>query len=134
MPWCLLAWWVGIDSLFDGGDGWKAALHVRVLHAKVRRRLMQRQGSKRWNVESLGVPINQEDMAATLLAFSINTLYGVEFIAGAQLSRQEQLDYLALWRYIGWLLGVPTATDDDDERTTGGLRPLDPCGPGWNVR
>lgn len=122
-----------IESLFDGGDGWKAALHVRVLHAKVRRRLMQRQGSKRWDVALLGVPINQEDMGATLLAFSINTLYGVEFIAGVQLSRQDQLDYLALWRYIGWLLGVPTATDDDDERTTGGLRPLDPCGPGWNV-
>ena len=115
----------GMDSVYPNGSGWKAALRVRVLHAKVRRCLLKR---KTWDKRRLGVPINQEDMAATLLAFSVNTLLGVEFVAGVQVSRQEQLDYIALWRYIGWLMGVHTL---DDELFSENLRPLDPCGPGW---
>ncbi|KAI2499753.1 DUF2236-containing protein [Fragilaria crotonensis] len=75
----------------------------------------------------VGIPINQEDMA-TLLAFSINTLKGIEFLGGVDLPRREQEDYLALWRYIGWLMGVPTIHDPE---LPNGLRPLDPCGPGW---
>lgn len=45
-------------------------------------------------------------MGATLLAFSYNVLVGIELIAGAPLPQQQQEDYLALWRYVGWLLGV----------------------------
>jgi hypothetical protein len=121
-----------ISTLFAGGNGWKAALYVRILHAKVRRALLKRRGNKKWDTNRLGVPINQEDMAATLLAFSVNALVGVEFVAGIPMKRQEQLDYLALWRYIGWLLGVHTVSDDEALSTSGRqLRPLDPCGPGW---
>jgi hypothetical protein len=116
-----------ISTLFEGGAGWKAALYVRILHAKVRRALLKR-SKPEWDTNRLGIPINQEDMAATLLAFSVNALVGVEFVAGIPMKRQEQLDYLALCRYIGWLLGVHTVSDED---LSGKLRPLDPCGPGW---
>jgi ER-bound oxygenase mpaB/B'/Rubber oxygenase, catalytic domain len=118
----------GISTLFAGGSGWKAALYVRILHAKVRRALLKRENRK-WDTKRLGVPINQEDMAATLLAFSVNALVGVEFVAGLAITPQEQLDYLALWRYIGWLLGVHTVNDEAFSGKQ--LRPLDPCGPGW---
>lgn len=120
----------GISTLFAGGSGWKAALYVRILHAKVRRALLKRE-NKKWDTNRLGVPINQEDMAATLLAFSVNALVGVEFVAGLAITPQEQLDYLALWRYIGWLLGVHTVTDE--AYSVKQLRPLDPCGPGWSA-
>jgi len=70
-------------------------------------------------------------MAATLLAFSLNTLKGIEFLAGIEISQQEQEDCMALWRYIGWLLGVATEHDDSNTGTLPQLRPLDPCGPGW---
>ena len=53
-------------------------------------------------------------MGATLLAFSYNVLVGIELIGGAPLPKQQQDDYLALWRYIGWLLGVDS-------------KALDPC-------
>ena len=89
---------LGIDALLPGGVGWRTALHVRVLHAKVRYAILHRKGKKKWNVKELGVPINQEDMAATLLAFSINVLSGIDLIAGRSVSDQEQIDYLALWR------------------------------------
>ena len=95
----------GADALKPGGAGWKAALQVRVLHAKVRQRLLAR---KYWNRKEWGVPINQEDMAAKLLAFSYNVLVGIELVAGSPLPQQEQEDYMALWRYIGWVLGVET--------------------------
>jgi len=112
---------LGVDSLLPGGVGFITALQVRVLHAKVRRALLKK---KDWDTQKYGVPINQEDMAATLLAFSVNVLFGIDFLAGSMLSRQERLDYLALWRYIGWLLGIET------DGLVQGLPALDPCGPG----
>eukprot|EP01047_Picozoa_sp_COSAG01_P001340 COSAG01_NODE_30_length_36127_cov_41.433234_14_plen_125_part_00 len=54
----------------------------------------------------------QEDMAATLLAFSYNVLVGIELVTGRPLAPAEQADYIALWRYIGWLLGVESTELD----------------------
>lgn len=120
-----------------GSIGWKMAIHVRVLHAKVRFALLQRQGKRKWDLEEYGIPINQEDMSATLLAFSVNVLVGIDLISGSSVSDREKLDYLALWRYIGWLLGVETRCDDiplanprlPGEPSLEELPPLDPCGP-----
>ena len=50
-------------------------------------------------------------LQATLLAFSYNVLVGIELVAGSPLPAAEQEDYLALWRYIGWLLGVDGRLD-----------------------
>eukprot|EP00571_Detonula_confervacea_P011558 CAMPEP_0172307414 /NCGR_PEP_ID=MMETSP1058-20130122/8287_1 /TAXON_ID=83371 /ORGANISM="Detonula confervacea, Strain CCMP 353" /LENGTH=618 /DNA_ID=CAMNT_0013019579 /DNA_START=178 /DNA_END=2034 /DNA_ORIENTATION=- len=129
-------------SLRPGGKGWEAALRVRVLHAKVRRSLLQskKAGSDgksipRWDTERNGIPINQEDLAATLLAFSVNVLWGIEIIVGKPLPEKEQRDYLALWRYLGWLLGVDTLEKYDGKITSSNtsehnhLMPIDPCGP-----
>ena len=138
---------LGIESLLPGGIGWEITLHVRVLHAKVRRALLK--GGK-WDTRQYGIPINQEDLSATLLAFSTNVLFGIDFVSGVSLSKQEKLDYLALWRYIGWVLGVETETYDlkmlprVSSTSSNGtqqqphlsdsswerLPPLDPCGPG----
>jgi hypothetical protein len=127
---------LGLDAMLPRGVGWKTALHVRFLHAKVRFALMKRGGKKKWDVEKYGIPINQEDMAATTLAFSVNVLFGIDLISGFSLSEQERLDYLALWRYIGYLLGVET---EGEERISGepkmdDLPPLDPCGPGFGLK
>jgi hypothetical protein len=114
-------------ALRPGEKGWKSALQVRVLHAKVRKSLLQ---STKWDMSN-GVPINQEDMAATLLAFSVNVLLGIEYVSGKPLSLEDQRDYLALWRYLGWLLGVDTPEVVGSSNSTKGekLAPIDPCGP-----
>eukprot|EP00957_Ditylum_brightwellii_P137078 10452197-Ditylum_brightwellii.AAC.1 len=102
------------SSLRPGSNGWSAALRVRHLHARVRRSILSQSASSMretkiaWDKAKLGVPINQEDMAGTLLAFSINVIEGIEFIAGTDMAQNDQLDYLALWRYLGWLLGIDT--------------------------
>ena len=107
-----------------------------MLHAKVRRALLKSTKTK-WDAEKNGIPINQQDMAATLLAFSVNVLLGIEIVAGRPLSESEQRDYLALWRYLGWLLGVDTVETEDSNEKSGSsngskdnnLIPIDPCGP-----
>lgn len=83
--------------------GWLAALRVRLLHARVRRRL-RRLG---WDSASWDEPINASQMAATQLAFSLNVLSGIEMLTGCTLAEQQAEDYLHLWRYIGYLLGIP---------------------------
>lgn len=129
----------GAASLAPGADGWKAALQVRVLHAKVRQRIMSQRGSRKWDTDLNGIPINQEDLAATLLAFSSNALLGCEMIMGRPVPRDDRLAYMTYWRYLGWLLGIPTLMDYESEKGYYSRslekretpRPLDPCGEGW---
>lgn len=84
------------------GKGWNSCARVRFLHCKVRTRL---QRSQRWNTAEWGVPINQEDMAVTVLAFQYNVLLVIELLK-IPLTAQEREDYTHLWRYIGYLMGV----------------------------
>ena len=112
-------------AIRPGGQGWEAALRVRHLHARVRRSILQ-STTLDWDTNEFGIPINQEDMSATVLAFSVNVLVGIEFIGGIGLSEEDQNDYLALWRYLSWLLGVEISVEDTVKRSC--LPPLDPCG------
>ena len=112
-------------AIRPGGQGWEAALRVRHLHARVRRSIINSK-TLDWDTTEFGIPINQEDMGATVLAFSVNLLVGIEFIGGRALSEEDQNDYLALWRYLSWLLGVEISFDDTV--TKNHLPPLDPCG------
>jgi ER-bound oxygenase mpaB/B'/Rubber oxygenase, catalytic domain len=139
---------IATASPSDEPEVWQIVLQVRLLHAKVRFALRHRQEDRAssskepWNSNLYGVPINQEDLAATLLAFSYNSLLGIEFVLGTPLSMQDQEDFLHFWRHVGWLLGVETAQDLESmktafdrvvvpEHSNTPFPPLDPCGPGW---
>jgi hypothetical protein len=50
-----------------GAEGWRITLHVRLMHAQVRRLLW---ASGRWDHARWAEPINQHDMLATMLLFS----------------------------------------------------------------
>jgi hypothetical protein len=52
-----------------------------------------------------GVPINQEDMAGTNLAFSYVILLGMQQ-SGYILSDKEKEDFLFAWRYIGYQMNI----------------------------
>lgn len=86
-----------------GGAGVVAAVQVRLIHARVRQMIRDR---STWDPE-WGEPINQHDMAATVLLFSLAMLEGLETL-GLNPTEHEAEDYIALWRYIGYLLGVDT--------------------------
>jgi len=52
-----------------------------------------------------GLPINQEDLAGTLMSFSWIVLDGLEKL-GAALTSDEREAYLHCWKVIGHLLGI----------------------------
>ncbi|KAG9324409.1 hypothetical protein KVV02_004429 [Mortierella alpina] len=98
-----------LDNLQPGsGTAWKSIIQVRFLHAGVRSRLskISRAHSKYYNLEEHGVPINQEDLLGTLFSFS-NTMWRVmETRMDVHMTTQEREDYLHLWRYVGYMMGV----------------------------
>lgn len=89
-------------GMHPGGDGFKITLKVRIMHAHVRRMILQ---SGRWDEASWGAPINQHDMVATTLLFSIVLLEGLRRF-GLVVSHAEAERYVQLWRYVGHLSGV----------------------------
>ena len=84
------------------GEGFRITLKVRLMHAQVRRMIEQ---SGKWDAEKWGAPINQHDMVATALLFSLVTMDGLRQF-GMQFDDAESQRYMHLWRYVGWLMGV----------------------------
>jgi hypothetical protein len=89
-------------GLLPGAPGFVAAARVRLMHAQVRRLLL---ATPRWQGAQWGLPINQLDMAGTVLLFSLVVLDGLRRF-GFRFSAEEVSDVLHLWRTTGWLLGV----------------------------
>jgi hypothetical protein len=89
-------------GLRRGGDGFAATVKVRLMHAQVRHFILR---SSQWRSELWGLPINQHDMVATTLLFSLITLQGLRQL-GLHVSRDESDDYMHLWRYVAHVIGV----------------------------
>jgi hypothetical protein len=89
-------------SLAPGAPGWIAAARVRLMHAEIRRLL---RASPRWDAAAWGDPINQVDMAGTVLLFSLVLVDGLRML-GFRIGREECEEALHLWRIAGWVLGV----------------------------
>lgn len=84
------------------GPGFASTVRVRIMHATVRRLILE---SGRYDVAAWGEPINQHDMVATTLLFSQAFLEGVRMF-GFAVTAAEADDFLHLWRYNGWVIGV----------------------------
>ncbi len=100
-----MKWWVNCTA--DGGmarfgDGFKSTLHVRLMHALIRRRVSR---LPVWDIGASGLPVNQTDMAATYLGFSVVLLFGVRAM-GVPITRQESRAAMHFWSYVCWLMGV----------------------------
>lgn len=100
-----------IDSLRSpSGEGFASTVRVRLLHAAVRRRILTLAQTRLeyYSVEQHGVPINDLDCAATIATFSSTLIWLSLPRQGIFLRAQEIEDYVALWRYIAYLIGAPT--------------------------
>lgn len=98
-------WWMDCTErggLERFGAGTQSTLHVRLVHAIVRRQLNQRED---WDHAQWGLPLNQIDMAATYLGFSVVMLGGLRKL-GIQATPQEARGVMQLWSYACWLMGV----------------------------
>jgi hypothetical protein len=94
----------GLNPANEAGHGIRTAQKVRLLHASIRHILRQRQDPP-WEAEEWGEPINQEDLAGTLLSFSYLNLDGLKRL-GTSLTTEEEETYLHCWNAVGHIMGV----------------------------
>ena len=91
-------------SLAPGGEGHELLVRVRLLHAALRRFLVD-SGRYRHPAE---VPINQHDLAITLALFGYLNVRSLARM-GVRFDERELASYNLLWRYAGYVLGIDEA-------------------------
>lgn len=108
------SWWLDCtaqDGMQRQAKGFKTTLRVRVMHAIVRRSVFAR---PQWDADFLGLPVNQVDMQATYLGFSVVMLLALR-ATGVIVRQRDAQAVMHLWRYIGWVMGVEDALLFEDE-------------------
>jgi hypothetical protein len=99
------AWWIQVHE--PGGlrrdrDGFKTTLHVRLIHASVRRMALR---SRAWDTTAWGLPINQGDLLFQVVGFTWLFLRSLERM-GYRISDDEKAAYYTFWRYLASLMGI----------------------------
>jgi hypothetical protein len=99
------AWWIELHrpgGLRADQAGYKTTVHVRLIHAFVRRMAL---GSGVWDSAAWGVPINQGDLFFQIVGFSKLMIDSLERM-GHDFTAVEKEGYYAFWRHVAALLGV----------------------------
>src|SRR3954470_3813794 len=99
-----------------GGRGRRAIQKVRLMHAAVRKLAAE---SPDWKRE-FGLPVNQEDLAGTLMSFSWVVMDGLDKL-GVSLSKSDREAYLHCWLVAGHLLGIRADLLPPDVESAGAL-------------
>ncbi|MCB0640440.1 MAG: DUF2236 domain-containing protein [Phaeodactylibacter sp.] len=88
-------------NLKPGAMGIQSIQKVRLIHASIRHFIPE----AHWDTAQLGLPINQQDMASTLMTFSVAITDALEQF-GIQESNERLAAYFNTWNAIGGLMGV----------------------------
>lgn len=114
-------------GLEPGGRGVRATMKVRVMHAIVRYKILQDKTSRANPQDEavraqFGRPINQEDMAYTLMTFSYVVIRGFQTM-GYRMTEAQRDAYVHCWNVVGFLMGIreellPARFDDARELFT----------------
>jgi hypothetical protein len=106
-------------SLAPGGKGVASILKVRLMHAAIRNYVGR---SEIWKgkTDDWGLPINQVELAGTLLAFSSVALDGLRKL-GLHISADDKEAYLHAWTAIGTVLGIRAELLPGNIREAGAL-------------
>ncbi len=99
-------------SILDSTHAIESAIKIRLIHASIRKFIPK----EHWNEAILGKPINQEDLAITLMTFSISILDALDK-SGIEESNEKKEAYLHTWKVIGNAMGIqndlfPPTLDD----------------------
>ena len=105
-----------VEIFFPGGldrdsDGWKLSVRIRLIHAMVRRLL---DGSDDWDIEAWGTPISAAHVGYAITAFSARLLKHLKSL-GAIFDDEERASFMQVWRYSGYLMGIPESILFHDE-------------------
>ena len=93
------------------GDGWKLSVRIRFVHAQVRRLLAQ---TEEWDHDAWGVPISAAHVGYATACFAARAVKHSESL-GARYSAEERASFHDVWRYTGYLMGVPETILFTDE-------------------
>lgn len=102
-----LEFWVGVtrtDALKINSAAYQLIVRTRLMHSYARLSILEK--IEDWNFEKWGMPINHWDMIATYTGFSLVFMQGLKKI-GIKISEREELGVYHLWKYVGYLLGIP---------------------------
>ena len=91
------------DGMYRYGDGWKLSVRIRIVHARLRHLLGN---SKDWDAEAWGVPISAAHLGFAISSFSARLLKHMKSL-GAKYNDEEYDSFMAVWRYSGYLMGIP---------------------------
>ena len=97
-----------IEILMPGGletrgDGWRLSVRIRLVHAKVRH-LFDR--FDEWDSAAWGVPLSAAHLGFAITAFSARMLQQMKSL-GATYDESERDSFMTVWRYSGYLMGIP---------------------------
>jgi hypothetical protein len=81
--------------------GWKVAIQVRLLHTLIRRAVL---GSKNWDSEKLGMPINQVGLLGAPLISSVMMGQHLKML-GYRPTDSDIEAMMHLWRYVAHVMG-----------------------------
>ena len=93
------------------GDGWKLSVRIRFVHAQVRRLLAQ---TAEWDHDAWGVPISAAHLGYSVSCFAARAVKHSESL-GARYSTEERASFHDVWRYAGYLMGIPETILFTDE-------------------
>ena len=100
-------------GLYRHGDGWKLSVRIRIVHAQIRHLLLN---SDEWEYENWGLPVSGAHLGYAVSAFSARLLKHMKTL-GAKYNDAEYASFMAVWRYTGYLMGIPESIlfHDGDE-------------------
>ena len=97
------------------GDGWKLSMRLRFVHGRVRN-LLKHSGT--WDEETYGTPVSAAHLGLAMTVFSMRLL-DYSRLTGALFNSEEAASLMAVWRYAGYVMGVPETVlyrNEDDAR------------------
>ena len=112
-----------LEIFFPGGlerqgDGWKLSVRIRFVHGQIRRLLL---ADGEWDRESWGIPVSAAHLGYAVANFAGSTIdYATRL--GAKFSPEERAGFYDVWRYSGYLMGIPESILYTDEKSATELR------------
>ena len=98
------------------GDGYRLSARIRFVHAMVRR-LMKK--SDIWDTEAWGTPLSAAHIGLAVSIFSAQILKH-SISLGAIYTQEERESFVKVFRYTGYIMGVPESIlmkDENEART-----------------
>ncbi len=103
-------------GLQRSSEGWKLSTRIRFVHTRIRGLLAK---SDEWDHDAWGTPLSAAHLGFAISVFS-KRLLEYSAMLGANFTKEENASVLAVWRYAGYLMGIPETilykTGEDAEK------------------